>query len=196
MSSKRHQKLRRDFYSRPTQQVARDLLGKFLVYRSPEGTISGKLVEVEAYIGQTDPACHAARGKTARNAVMFGPPGVAYIYFVYGMYHCLNFVTEQTGFPAAVLIRAAEPADGVEVMRRLSPGRNGYDLLNGPGKICRSFGLTRAQNGLDLTGERLYVEDRNVLVARVGRSPRVGVKVGSERPWRFYDRDSGAVSRL
>ncbi len=186
----------RSFYARPTLEAAPDLLGKYIVYHSPAGKLSAKIVEVEAYIGQDDPACHAARGRTRRNAVMFGPPGFAYIYFVYGMYHCLNFVTEPEGFPAAVLLRAAEPVEGEKIMSRLSPGNSGCDLLNGPGKFCRSFGLTRDQNGLDLTGNQMYVEDRAVVVSQIGRSTRVGVTNGADRQWRFYDKDSDAVSKL
>jgi DNA-3-methyladenine glycosylase len=195
MPTKKFRKLTRSFYNRPTLEVAPDLLGKYIVYQSPVGKLSAKIVELEAYIGQDDPACHAARGRTRRNAVMFGPPGFAYIYFVYGMYYCLNFVTEPEGFPAAVLLRAAEPEAGKDIMSQLSPGNSGCDLLNGPGKFCRSFGLTREQNGLDLTGNRMYLEDRLVAVARIGQSTRIGVKNGADRQWRFYDRDSKAVSK-
>ena len=126
MSARNH-KLSRSFYSRPTLAVAADLVGKFLVYHSPTGRLSARIVEVEAYIGRDDPACHAARGMTDRNAVMFGLPGFAYIYFIYGMYHCLNFVTEPEGSPAAVLLRAAEPQEGQDIMTRLSPGKRFYD---------------------------------------------------------------------
>jgi len=188
-------KLIRPFYARPTLEVAPELIGKYIVYHSPLGKLSAKIVEVEAYIGEKDPACHAARGRTPRNYVMFGPPGFAYIYFVYGMYHCLNFVTEPEGFPAAVLVRAAEPDEGEQIMRRLSPGNERNELLNGPGKFCRSFGLTRDQNGLDLTGHRLYLEHRFAVVANIKQTERIGIKVGHERPWRFYDKNSKAVSK-
>jgi len=196
MQVRKFKKLTRSFYARPTLEVAPDLLGKYIVYQSPVGKLSAKIVEVEAYIGQDDPACHAARGRTQRNAVMFGPPGFAYIYFVYGMYHCLNFVTAPESSPAAVLLRAAEPEEGKEIMSRLSPGNSGCDLLNGPGKFCRSFGLTKDQNGLDLTGNRMYLEDRLVAVTQIGQSTRIGVSDGADRQWRFYDRDSKAVSKL
>ena len=193
----RIRKLSRSFYNRPTLEVAPDIHGKYIVYDSPEGKISGRIVEVEAYIGQDDPACHAARGKTGRNAVMFGPPGHSYIYFIYGMYHCLNFVTEKKDFAAALLLRAAEPEEGVEIMRQRSPkaGRL-LDLLNGPGKFCRSFGLTRAQNGLDLTGETLYLEDRGGEKVTIGRSRRIGIRNGRDKLWRFFDRASKAVTRF
>ena len=196
MPTSKFRKLTRSFYARPTLEVAPDLLGKYVVYHSPVGKLSAKIIEVEAYIGQDDPACHAARGRTQRNTVMFGPPGFAYIYFVYGMYHCLNFVTEPEGFPAAVLLRAAEPEEGKEIMSRLSPGNSGCDLLNGPGKFCRSFGLTREQNGLDLTGDRMYLENRLAAVKQIGHSTRIGVRNGADRRWRFYDIDSKAVSKL
>jgi len=196
MPIKTFKKLHRSFYARPTLEVARDLLGKYLVYHSPQGKLSARIVEVEAYIGTDDPACHASKGRTKRNAIMFGPPGFAYIYFVYGMYHCLNFVTEPEGFPAAVLLRAAEPELGLDIMRSLSPGKRGNHLLDGPGKCCRSFGLTRDQNGLDLTGDRMYLEDHAIVTVNTGRSPRIGVKVGTNRQWRFYDKDSQAVSKL
>jgi DNA-3-methyladenine glycosylase len=187
-------KLLRSFYARPTLEVARDLISKYVVYHSPLGKLSAKIVEMEAYIGDNDPASHAYRGRTERNYLMFGPPGFAYIYFIYGMYHCLNFVTEPEGVPAAVLLRAAEADEGEEIMRQLSSGKTRYNLLNGPGKFCRAFGLTRDQNGLDLTGDRLYVEDRHVSVANIRQTARVGIKVGNEHPWRFLDMDSPAVS--
>jgi DNA-3-methyladenine glycosylase len=191
----RRKRLTRSFYGRPTLDVARDLLGKHVVYLSADGRLSAKIVEVEAYIGQGDPACHAARGRTGRNAVMFGKPGFSYIYFVYGMYHCLNFVTEREGFPAAVLLRAAEPVDGLALMQRNSPGQGGERILSGPGKYCRAFGLTTEQSGLDLTARALCIEDHGESVAHVTATNRVGIRTGTELAWRFYDADSTAVSR-
>ena len=195
MPSNLRKKLPRSFYNRPTIEVARDLIGKYIVYNSPGGKMSARIVEVEAYIGQDDPACHAARGKTRRNAVMFGKPGFSYIYFIYGMYHCLNFVTEKEGQAAAVLLRAAEPCEGIEIMMPQSPNQKEYRLLSGPGKFCRAFGLTREQNGLDLTGNLLYLEDRRTGSVNVGQTPRIGINHGTELLWRFYDTDSDAVSR-
>jgi DNA-3-methyladenine glycosylase len=160
-----------------------------------EGVLSARIVEVEAYIGEDDPACHAAGGETARNRVMFGRGGFAYIYFVYGMYHCLNFVTERKGFPAAVLLRAAEPTGGIEVMLARSPEEKASRLLNGPGKFCRSFGLTREQNGLDLTGDKLYLEDRKQEPSRIVRSSRIGIRVGCDLLYRFCEAGSVALSR-
>jgi DNA-3-methyladenine glycosylase len=191
----RPKRLNRSFYDRPTLEVARDLLGKHVAYESADGRLSARIVEVEAYIGQDDPACHAARGRTSRNAVMFGKPGFSYIYFVYGMYHCLNFVTEREGFPAAVLLRAAEPVDGLAIMECNSPGHAPQSILSGPGKFCRAFGLTASQSGLDLTASALGVEDHSEAVAEVATARRVGIRQGTELVWRFYDAASAAVSR-
>jgi len=191
----RHIKLPRVFFERPTLEVAPDMLGKYLVYHSPEGKLSARIVEVEAYIGHDDPACHASKGLTPRTRPMFGPAGFTYIYFVYGMYHCLNLVTEPEGTPAALLVRAAEPDEGQSVMGRNSPGKDGMELLSGPGKLCRSFGLTVDQNRLDLAGDTIYIEDRLRKVENIGQSRRVGIRVGVDRPWRFFDDDSKVVSR-
>lgn len=191
------QKLPQEFYLRPTLEVARDLIGKVLVYRPARKIIlKVRLVEVEAYIGRDDPACHAARGKTARNAVMFGPGGFSYIYFIYGMYHCLNFVTEPEGFPAAVLIRGGEPLEGIEVMRKNYQPKKNNRMTDGPGKLCKAFGLTREQNGLDLTGPRLYLEDHHLIQNKIESSKRVGIKVGRDKKWRFFDADSPYVSQI
>ena len=189
-------KLNRKFYLRPTIEVARDLLGKTVVYENRAGRLAADIVEVEAYIGEDDPACHAAVGKTGRNGIMYGEGGHSYIYFIYGMYHCLNVVTEEVGFPAAVLIRAAEPILGEEIMRRLYPaGKNrNWRPTDGPGKLCRAFGLTREQNGLDLTGPELYLIDRGREEPRIGISPRIGIRKAAGRPWRFFDINSHYVS--
>ena len=195
MKQPRHIKLPRAFFERPTLEVAPDILGKYLVYHSPEGKLSARIVEVEAYIGRDDPACHASKGLTPRTRPMFGPAGFTYVYFVYGMYYCLNLVTEPEGTPAALLVRAAEPDEGQSVMGRNSPGKDGTELLSGPGKLCRSFGLTADQNSLDLAGDTIYIEDRQCKVENVGQSRRVGIRVGVDRPWRFFDVDSQAVSR-
>jgi DNA-3-methyladenine glycosylase len=172
--------LTRPYFLRPTLTVARDLIGKFLVRHNGGEVLAGKIVEVEAYVGTSDRACHASKGRTARTEVMFGPPGVAYVYLIYGMYHCLNVVTEQEGFPAAVLIRAVE----VE-------GR----LIDGPGRLCRLFEIDRSLNRLDLTlKQSLWFEDRGVPVARrdIDQLPRIGVDYAGEwarKPWRFRLRE-------
>ncbi len=166
-------RLTRDFFKRPTLEVARDLLGKYMIF---EGK-SGRITEVEAYIGKDDPACHATRGMTERNRVMFGPAGHAYVYFIYGMYYCLNFVTEQEGFPAAVLIRGVV-SDDVE------------GKTDGPGKLCREFGITREHDGLDLcNGGDFYIEDRGERPSSIKETPRIGIKVGTDKMWRFISSD-------
>ena len=187
-------KLPRSFYGRPTLEVARDLLGKMIVFRSPEERLSARIVEVEAYIGQDDPACHAARGLTERNRVMFDRPGLSYIYFIYGMYHCFNIVTERENFPAAVLLRAAEPIDGIEYMRERSPKGKVEQILSGPGKFCRSFGLTLDHSGMDLTGNTLYLTSGKGRLGRIVTTTRIGIKTGTELSYRFYLAESEAVS--
>lgn len=168
--------LRRSYYSRPTIEVARDLIGKYLVRQAGTRTLSGRIVEVEAYVGPHDLACHASRGRTARTDVMFGPAGVAYVYLIYGMYHCLNVVTEREGFPAAVLIRAVEDTTS-------------SSLIDGPGRVCRFFDIDRRLNRLDLTQrDRMWLEDRNEAVEDVLASPRIGVDYAGEwaaKPFRF-----------
>jgi DNA-3-methyladenine glycosylase len=168
--------LSRTFFNRSTLLVARSLVGKFLV-RSIDGReTAGKIVEVEAYVGPTDKACHASKGRTPRTDVLFGPPGISYVYLIYGMYHCLNVVTEQTDFPAAVLIRAVE-IDG--------------HLVDGPGRLCRALEIDRTLNRLDLTvGAHLWFEDRGekIRVGDIGRFPRIGVDYAgnwARKPWRF-----------
>ena len=188
--------LSRDFYDRPTLTVARDLIGKYIIYRIGKNRLSARIVEVEAYIRQTDPACHASRGKTQRNAVMFGHPGFAYIYFIYGMYYCLNFVTEPENQPSAVLLRAAEPCEGIEFMVKNRPVKDTNDLLSGPGKFCQAFGLTKEQNGLDLTSDTLYLENRFETVPEVITTSRIGINQAKELPWSFYDKNSRSVSKL
>ncbi|MCP9453009.1 MAG: DNA-3-methyladenine glycosylase [Nitrospira sp.] len=174
------QVLKRPYFLRPTLTVARDLIGKYLVRHNGGEVLAGKIVEVEAYVGTSDRACHASKGRTARTEVMFGPPGVAYVYLIYGMYHCLNVVTEREGFPAAVLIRAME-VDG--------------RLIDGPGRLCRLLKIDRSLNGLDLTLKQfLWFEDRGVPVARrdIDQLPRIGVDYAGEwarKPWRFRLRE-------
>lgn len=186
-------KLTRGFYLRPTLRVARDLLGTTLVYHHSKGILAARIVETEAYIGEDDPACHAAVGRTSRNDVMYGPGGFGYIYFIYGMYNCFNVVTERKGFPAAVLVRAVEPVLGEDIMKANSPASCRM-VTNGPGKFCRAFGLTRRENGLDLTGPTLYVVEDENYAPDVVITRRIGINKGAEKPWRFYDRNSRFVS--
>jgi DNA-3-methyladenine glycosylase len=173
-----------------------------MVHETDEGRTAGRIVEVEAYHGEDDPACHAAAGLTRRTAPLYGPPGYAYVYFIYGMYHCLNAVTRAEGLPSAVLIRALEPVEGHELMRRRRAGRRGTGgptisdrgLCDGPGKLCVALGITLAHNRLDLTRPPLWIEpDRKP--AEVVWTPRVGIQVGTERFWRCFAVDSAHVSR-
>jgi DNA-3-methyladenine glycosylase len=196
--------LGRDFYARPTLDVARELLGKVLRHNTAEGVTAGRIVEVEAYIGEDDPACHAAPGPTARNAPLYGPPGVAYVYFNYGLHHMVNAVTEPKGQPAAVLIRALEPIEGLELMRRRrgrlkwrrgKPAPADDDLCRGPGNLTAALGITLAQNRLALTRGALVIHDDGGRVGSIEWSPRIGISVGTEHPWRCTVAGSRAVSR-
>jgi len=170
--------LPRAYFRRPTLQVARSLLGKYLVRQNGRATRTGRIIEVEAYIGMEDRACHASKGRTARTEVMFGPAGVAYVYLIYGMYHCFNIVTERVGYPSAVLVRAVEDVD-----TRV--------LIDGPGRICRFLAIDRTLNRVDLTeGDVLWVEDRGERVAplAITTGRRIGVDyagVWANKPWRF-----------
>lgn len=193
----------RDFYARPTLDVARDLLGMILRHRTDEGMASGRIVEVEAYIGEDDPACHAAPGPTERNAPLYGPPGLAYVYLNYGLHHLVNAVTEPKGRPAAVLIRALEPVAGLELMRvrrnRLrwrqgKPTPPDHELCRGPGNLTAALGITLAQNRLPLTRGPLVIDDQGDRVSVVEWSPRIGVSVGAEHPWRCTVAGSRSVS--
>jgi len=191
--------LPRDFYGRPTLDVARGLLGKMLVRELSEGRVSLRIVETEAYIGENDLACHASKGMTARNQVMFGEPGHAYVYLIYGMYNCLNIVTEKGGFPAAVLIRAGEPVDGEKIMADRRPkAKKPCGIASGPGRLCDAMDITRKLNGADVCiKDGLYVEE-GPTVEEVVACPRIGVDYAGEdalRPWRFYDKNSPCVSK-
>jgi DNA-3-methyladenine glycosylase len=172
-------RLQREFYAQPCLKVARALIGKWLVH----GERAGRIVETEAYIHEEDLACHARFGQTARNKVMYGAPGHAYVFLIYGMYDCFNVVTEPQGMPAAVLIRALE---------------HEHARCDGPGKLTRALGITRVHTGVDLTGDRLWLEDRGGKRARIVATPRIGIDYAGEwvdKPWRFVDADSPALSR-
>lgn len=188
-------RLPRSFYDRPTPAVARALLGQRLVRVLDGRRLSGLIAEVEAYGGPDDEASHAFR-RTPRSAIMYGPPGHAYVYFIYGMYFCLNVVTEADGRPGAVLIRAIVPQEGIEIMRGRRGGADDRHLADGPGKLCRALDITRAQNGLDLTtSPELFIE-AGVAVdeAEIVATPRIGVRGNADalvRPWRFVWRAAG-----
>ena len=190
--------LPRSFYERPTLTVAEELLGKVLVHRTPGGVAAGMIVETEAYIGEDDPACHASRGLTPRNAPLFGPPGLAYVYLNYGIHYLVNAVTESDGSPAAVLIRALAPLDGVALMRkRRAPGGAHVDeaaLCRGPGNLTRALGITLTENLLDLAASRLFIEDRGLEAGDVSWGSRIGIRVGTEKPWRCWITGHGSVS--
>jgi DNA-3-methyladenine glycosylase len=194
--------LPRDFYTRATLDVARDLIGKVLVHHTSAGTASGVIVETEAYIGEADPACHAAPGPTARNAPLYGPPGIAYVYLNYGIHHLINAVTEPEGCPAAVLIRALEPLEGETLMRRRrlrgagarAPLLASLDLCRGPGNLTKALGISLKQNRLDLTAGRLRIEDLGLPQRDVIWGTRVGISVGLEHAWRCAAAGSPAVS--
>jgi DNA-3-methyladenine glycosylase len=181
--------LGRAFFDRPCLDVARELIGTHLCHRYGKHVLSGRIVETEAYIGQEDQACHARFGETPRARILFGPPGHAYVFLIYGMYDCFNVVCEAAGRPAAVLVRAVEPDPGVE------------GKTDGPGKLCRALHITRAQNGHDLSGEdvTLWIEShRDERRPRVVATERIGVDYAGEwakKPWRFVDASSPHLSR-
>jgi DNA-3-methyladenine glycosylase len=189
--------LQREFYARPTLEVAADLIGKVLVHENSRGTASGIIVETEAYIGESDPACHAAPGPTARNAPLYGPPGFAYVYLNYGIHYLVNAVTEPEGSPAAVLIRALEPLEGERLMRRrrgVAAAVAASALCRGPGNLSRALGISARHNRADLTRSALRIEDRGLTPRQVVWGPRVGISVGVEHAWRCYAAGTAAVS--
>ena len=189
--------LKRSFYNRPTLKVAEELIGKVLVHETRAGVASGVIVEVEAYIGESDPACHAAPGPTQRNAPLYGPPGIAYVYLNYGIHYLVNAVTEAEGWPAAVLIRALEPKDGIPLMRRRRKrpaDADVNDLCRGPGNLTKALGIDLRHNLSDLTGSALRIEDRGVPKRPIAWSRRIGISVGVEQEWRVSAADSPAVS--
>jgi DNA-3-methyladenine glycosylase len=193
-------RLSRDFFARDTLTVARELLGQRLVRLCNGGRLSGRIVEVEAYIGEEDQACHARCGRTERNAPMYGPPGHGYIYFVYGMHYCFNVVTEREGYPAAVLIRALEPLEGIEEMRVRRGGRSDAQLTSGPARLCQALGIDRRFDGADLCAPDalLFVEEGAVVPdGAVVTGPRIGVRgdeVAVSVRWRFYVRGNSHLS--
>ena len=189
--------LSRDFYDRETEIVAREMLGAIIECRTDEGTASGMIVETEAYIGEHDPACHAAVGRTKRTAPLYGRPGMSYVYFIYGVHWCFNAVTREEGLPSAVLVRAIEPLSGVELMReRRGPRVQGVNLTNGPGKLCEALGIDGSMNSLSLQKYPLVIragesiDDSNVVTG-----PRIGITKAADWPLRYLIRDNQHVSR-
>jgi DNA-3-methyladenine glycosylase len=196
-------KLSRDFYTRTgTLRIARELLGKLLVVPLEDGRrVSGMIVETEAYRGPLDKASHAyGHRRTARTESMYGTGGMAYVYFIYGMYYQFNVVTNIAGTPHAVLIRALEPVEGLDVMRERRPVRRDKDLTSGPGKLCIAMGIDRSFDRADLLGDKLWLEEHKHVTSRqIASGPRVGIDYAEEyaiKPWRFWLRDNIYVSRL
>lgn len=200
-------KLSREFYNRDTLEVARDLLGKNLVTVENNIITSGKIVEVEAYMGLEDKAAHSYGGRrTKRVEVMYGKPGVAYVYFIYGLYYCMNVVAREEGIAQAVLIRAVEPLQGKEIMskRRFNKNcdelkkRDIINLTSGPSKLCMAFNIDRSMNGEDLLGDRIYIEEGNKEEFQIGESSRIGIDYAEEAkhyPWRFFVSGNPYVSK-
>ncbi len=192
----RRRKLSARFLRAPTVEVARALLGTVLVHDSPGGRTAGRIVETEAYLSEGDPACHAARGETKRNRSMFGPPGTAYVYLIYGIHHCLNVVTAPRGVGEAVLIRALEPLKGLELMAARRGTETPKNLCSGPGKLVQAMGITLAHDGVDLRRGELTLragETADPLSIEVG--PRIGIREGADLPLRFCVSGSRWVSR-
>lgn len=183
------------FYQQSTLDLAQALLGKRLVRIHQGQRLSGRIVEVEAYHQDNDPAAHSFRGPTPRNQIMFGPPGHLYVYFIYGMHYCMNVVSEAEGIGAAVLIRALEPEEGVELMQeRRGPKIKPRDLTNGPARACQALSINRDQDGVNLRSETLFLE-QGPPPAQIAVSTRVGITKAVELPWRFYDAGSAHVSK-
>jgi DNA-3-methyladenine glycosylase len=188
----------REFYDRPTELVARDLLGAVLECHTPEGVASGRIVETEAYLGEHDLACHAAVGRTARTDPLYGAPGLAYVYFIYGMYWCFNAVTRAEGQPSAVLVRALEPLEGLDLMRARRPlrSRRDTDLTNGPGKLCQALDIVGRHNRLPLDKPPLLIRPGiHVPCEAVTVTPRIGISQSADWPLRWFVSDSPFVSR-
>jgi DNA-3-methyladenine glycosylase len=187
-----------DFYAHDTTTVAKRLLGHVLIHETRQGVTAGRIVETEAYL-RNDPACHASRGKTNRNAVMFGPPGHAYIYFIYGMYHCFNVVTAPEGVGEAVLIRALEPVEGIELMQKRRGTRELRNLCSGPGKLVIALGITPKLNGVSLYEGALRLEapktSEKPHADEIIATPRIGINVAAEAPLRFYLKGNIYASR-
>jgi len=195
-AGRRARPLPRAFYQHGVLVLARAVLGRRLVHDTPQGRAAGIVVEVEAYRGADDPASHAYRGPTARNATMFGPAGHAYVYFTYGMHYCLNLVAGPPGRALAVLIRALEPVEGLDLMRRRRGVEAAERLARGPGCVTQALGIGRGEDGLDLTRGPLWLADDPPRRGghRIASGPRIGIRVATERPWRWWLEGNRCVS--
>lgn len=189
--------LKRAFYERETEVVARELLGTILECRTEQGIASGIIVETEAYIGEEDPACHAAVGRTRRTEPLYGRPGSSYVYFIYGVHWCFNAVTRPEGLPSAVLVRALQPLDGVELMKeRRGPKISAVNLTNGPGKLCAALGIDGSMNALSLQRGALVIrEGESVPSSQIVTTTRIGITRAAEWPLRYYIAGNEWVSR-
>ena len=189
--------LKRDFYDRDTELVAREMLGTILECRTERGVASGIIVETEAYVGEEDPACHAAAGRTRRTEPLYGRPGLSYVYFIYGVHWCFNAVTRAAGLPSAVLVRALQPVAGIEMMKeRRGPKINAVNLTNGPGKLCAALGIDGSMNGLTLQRGPLVIrEGESVPPSQIVTATRIGITRAAEWPLRYYIAGNECVSR-
>lgn len=196
----RAKKLTQSFFEQPTLKVAGGLLGKFLVVQKNGKRVVGKIVETEAYIGENDLACHASKGRTNRSEILYRKAGTVYVYLVYGMYYCLNIVTERENFPSAVLLRAIEPEEGMDLMENRRKTNVLRNLASGPGKLCMAFGIGKELNGKTVFGKDIWIENRgeDEPSKNIVSAPRVGVdyaKHCKNLPWRFYIKDNQFVSK-
>ncbi len=197
-----NKKLPGKFYTRDVLTVARELLGKIFVKNENGIVLSGKIVEVEAYDGDIDEAAHTFTGKTKRNEIMFGEGGFFYVYFTYGNHFCCNVVTGTSGKGTAVLIRAVEPIDGMDIMiknrfgRELRNEKEKFNLTNGPGKVCQAFSITKKHYGIDLTGDEIFIlGSKKLKEEEIGISQRIGIKKSVHLPWRFFIKNNQYISR-
>ena len=189
--------LKREFYDRETETVAREMLGTILECRTPEGTASGIVVETEAYTGEEDPACHAAVGRTRRTEPLYGRPGLSYVYFIYGVHWCFNAVTRAEGLPSAVLVRALQPLSGLQLMHeRRGPRISAANFTNGPGKLCAALGIDGTHNGLSLQRGPLVVRQGEIVPApQIVTTTRIGITKAADWPLRYYIKGNAWVSR-
>ncbi len=189
--------LQRSFYDRETEIVAREMLGTILECTTELGRTSGVIVETEAYIGEHDPACHAAAGRTRRTEPLYGRPGLSYVYFIYGMHWCFNAVTRAEGLASAVLVRAVEPLEGVGLMReRRGPKVRGVNITNGPGKLCAAFGIDGSHNGVSLQRGGLVIREGNLVTDdQVSVTPRIGITKAADWPLRYVVSGNAWVSK-